>query len=64
MNDHENCGIAIVALTRALREARGVLVAIDSNRHDPQDERERAAVAELRRVIDLCSANLEQWGVG
>lgn len=38
----------------ALVGALGALRSIDSSRHEPADERQRAAVAELRRIIDTC----------
>lgn len=46
----------------ALAEALSVLRAINSNRHAPTTDGERAAVAELERVIALCGRTLD-WPV-
>lgn len=46
-------------LRSALAEALSVLRAINANRHAPTTDKERAAVAELERVIILCGRALD-----
>lgn len=46
-------------LRAALAEALSVLRAINANRHAPTTDKERAAVAELERVILLCGRTLD-----
>lgn len=45
-------------LRPALLGALSTLRYIDENRHEPRTERERAAVAEIKRVIRFCSEAL------
>ena len=56
--DLEAAGRERESLRDALVQARAALAVIDHSRHEPADVQQRAAVAELRRIIAAADAAL------